>query len=68
MTNTHGRNLAFPVAEISATVFAKNPFGCLNQSSKRLSEYTVMNIEPISDSDRIKFKGQGATSKNVSTV
>jgi len=50
------------VAEINASTFFKMPFGNL-VLPKQLTEYTVMNIEPITEKERHKFAGQGALSK-----
>ena len=53
------------VAEINASTYFKSPFQTLVKP-KQLTEYTVINIEPISDGERHKFSGQGAISKRVS--
>jgi len=50
------------VADLSATTFFKQPFKSL-VLPKHLVEYTVMNIEPISENDRHRFSGQGTISK-----
>lgn len=49
------------IAEISATVFYRYPFGAIC-NPKQLVEYIVMDIEPIMDKDRKIFPGQGAIS------
>ena len=56
--------LLFTVAEINADVFFKHPFNSLFRP-KNLVEYTVMNIEQIDESERRRFKGQGAVSRKV---
>jgi len=50
-------------AEINANTYFKAPFNSLTRSSKQMSEYTVMNIEPIAEHERHRFKGQGPVSK-----
>ena len=55
------------VADLSATTFFKQPFKSL-VLPKHLVEYTVMNIEPISENDRHRFSGQGTISKRVRTI
>lgn len=52
------------VAEISAATFFKTPFSSL-QRPRQLCEYTIINIEEISDHERRKFAGQGALSRKV---
>lgn len=54
----------FSVAEMNASTYFKAPFHTL-VLPKQLTEYTVMNIEPIADHERHKFAGQGALSKKV---
>ncbi|XP_040572820.1 60S ribosomal export protein NMD3 [Lepeophtheirus salmonis] len=49
-------------AEINANSYFRTPFLSLT-GPKSFTEYTVMNIEIISDFDRRKFSGQGAISK-----
>lgn len=49
-------------AEISAATFFKTPFSSL-QRPRQLCEYTIINIEEISDHERRKFAGQGALSR-----
>ena len=53
------------MADINASTFFKTPFKNL-VLPKHLVEYTVMNIEPISEHERHKFAGQGTISKRVS--
>jgi len=50
------------VAEINASTYFKSPFQTLVKP-KQLTEYTVINIEPIGDGERHRFSGQGAISK-----
>jgi len=50
------------VADMNASTYFKAPFQTLVRP-KQLTEYTVINIEPISEHDRHKFAGQGALSK-----
>ena len=50
---------------MNASTYFKAPFQTLVRP-KQLTEYTVINIEPISEHDRHKFAGQGALSKKVS--
>ena len=57
----------FTDAEINANTFFKTPFSSLIRP-KQLVEYTVMDIEPISDHERRTFSGQGAISKKVMIV
>ena len=65
---THLLHLVDPntaqIAEINASTYFKTPFQTLVKP-KQLTEYTVINIEPISDGDRHRFAGQGAISKRV---
>jgi hypothetical protein len=53
------------VAEINGATFFKTPFYSL-MGSRQLTEYTVMDIEKVSEKERRKFSGQGAISKKVS--
>ena len=55
------------MADLSATTFFKQPFKSL-VLPKHLVEYTVMNVEPISENDRHRFSGQGTISKRVRTI
>ena len=50
--------------EINASTYYKTPFQSL-MGSKQLVEYTIMDIEKVSDKERRKFSGQGAISKKV---
>jgi len=63
---THTVHLIDPntgqVADINASTFFKSPFKSM-VLPKHLVEYTVMNIEPISENERYKFSGQGSLSK-----
>jgi len=52
------------VAEINASTFFKTPFNSLLRP-RQLCEYTIINIETISDHERRKFTGQGALSRKV---
>lgn len=54
----------FPVAEINSSVYFKSPFSSLLKP-RQLTEYTVMNVEPIAEHERRTFAGQGALSKRV---
>lgn len=54
-----------PGADINATTFFKDPFASLILP-RQLTEFTVMDIEPIRDDERFTFAGQGAISKKVS--
>ena len=58
---------SFSVADMTATTFFKQPFKSL-VLPKHLVEYTVMNIEPISENDRHRFSGQGTISKRVRNI
>jgi len=49
-------------AEINASTFFKTPFNSLLRP-RQLCEYTIINIETISDHERRKFTGQGALSR-----
>jgi len=49
-------------AEINASTFFKTPFNSLLRP-RQLCEYTIINIEEISDHERRKFAGQGALSR-----
>jgi nonsense-mediated mRNA decay protein 3 len=48
------------VAELSSTIFWRNPFGTLC-SSRNLTEFIVMEVEPIIK--KAKFSGQGSISE-----
>ncbi|KAJ8894384.1 hypothetical protein PR048_007035 [Dryococelus australis] len=53
------------IAEVSGTLFWRYPFSSIC-NPKQLTEYVVMDIEPIRDKDRKIFPGQGAiSSKDV---
>jgi hypothetical protein len=52
------------VAEINASTFFKSPFNGL-MASRQLTEYTIMDIDKVSEKERRKFSGQGAISKKV---
>lgn len=54
------------MADLNATTYFKAPFQTL-VLPKQLTEYTVINIEPIGDHERHKFAGQGSISKRVSS-
>merc|ERR1712141_594234 len=54
--------LAHSLAEINASTFFKTPFNSLSRP-RQLCEYTIINIETISDHERRKFTGQGALSR-----
>ncbi|CAG2065394.1 unnamed protein product, partial [Timema podura] len=49
------------IAEISSTVFWRHPFDSIC-NPKQLTEYIVMDLEPIKQKDRKIFPGQGAVS------
>ena len=53
------------MTEINAATYFKTPFPGL-MGSRQLTEYTIMDIEKVSDKERRKFSGQGAVSKKVS--
>lgn len=52
------------VAEVSSTVYWRYNFNSIC-NPKQLTEYVVMDIEPIKDKDRKVFPGQGAISNKV---
>ncbi|XP_015118213.1 60S ribosomal export protein NMD3 [Diachasma alloeum] len=49
------------IAEVSATVYWRHPFNSIC-NPKQLTEYVVMDIEPIRNSEKKVFPGQGAIS------
>jgi len=53
------------VAEVSSTVYWRNNFNSICDP-KQLTEYIVMDIEPIKYKDRKIFPGQGTISNKVS--
>jgi len=54
------------VAEVSSSAYWRDSFQCVFKS-KQLTEYTVMDIEPIMEKDRVQFPGQGQLSYKVSS-
>ena len=54
----------FSVADINSTVYFRHPFHSLT-GPKSLSEFTVMDIEPVPFPELPSFPGQGATSEKV---
>ena len=60
------RNTSLSVAEINAATYFKSPFNGL-MGSKQLTEYTIRDIEKVSEKERRKFAGQGALSKKVNS-
>jgi len=55
------------VAEVSSSAYWRDSFQSVFKS-KQLTEYTVMDIEPIMEKDRVQFPGQGQLSYKVSTI
>lgn len=55
----------FLVAEVSATVYWRYNFNSIC-NPKQLTEFVVMDIEPIKHTDIKTFPGQGSISKKVS--
>lgn len=53
--------LSGQIAEVSSTVYWRDPFKSIC-NPKQLTEYVVMDIEPIKDKERKVFPGQGAIS------
>lgn len=52
------------VAEVSGASYWRDSFQSVFKS-KQLTEYTVMDIEPIMEKDRVQFPGQGQISYKV---
>lgn len=52
------------VAEVSSSAYWRDSFQSVFKS-KQLTEYTVMDIEPIMEKDRVLFPGQGQISYKV---
>lgn len=55
----------FLVAEVNSASYWRDSFQSVFKS-KQLTEYTVMDIEPIMEKDRVQFPGQGQISYKVS--
>jgi len=55
------------VAEVSSSAYWRDSFQSIFKS-KQLTEYTVMDIEPIMEKDRVQFPGQGQLSYKVSVL
>lgn len=55
------------VADVSTQVYWRTPFHAIG-SVKHLTEYTVMDTNHISDSERVTFKGQGSLSQKVNII
>lgn len=53
------------VAEVSGSLYWRHNFNSIC-NPKQLTEYIVMDIEPIKDKDKKFFPGQGAISYKVS--
>ncbi|XP_043471212.1 60S ribosomal export protein NMD3 [Leptopilina heterotoma] len=49
------------VAEVNSTIYWRDPFKSIC-NPKQLTEYVIMDIEPIKDKDKKIFPGQGAIS------
>ncbi|XP_012257245.1 60S ribosomal export protein NMD3 [Athalia rosae] len=49
------------IAEVNATIYWRYPFNSIC-NPKQLTEYIIMDIEPIKDSEKKIFPGQGAVS------
>lgn len=52
------------MAEVSSAIYWRDNFQSIFKS-KQLTEYTVMDIEPIMEKDRVQFPGQGQISYKV---
>lgn len=52
------------MAEVSGASYWRDSFQSVFKS-KQLTEYTVMDIEPIMEKDRVQFPGQGQISYKV---
>lgn len=57
----------FLVAEVNATVYSRYNFNSIC-NPKQLTEFVVMDIEPIKYTDIKTFPGQGSISKKVSLL
>lgn len=55
------------MAEVSSSAYWRDSFQSIFKS-KQLTEYTVMDIEPIMEKDRVQFPGQGQLSYKVSVL
>jgi len=58
---------AISVAEVNSTSYWRDAFQSVFKS-KQLTEYTVMDIEPIMEKDRVQFPGQGQISYKVCPI
>lgn len=54
----------FLVAEVNSGSYWRDSFQSIFKS-KQLTEYTVMDIDPIMEKDRVQFPGQGQISYKV---
>jgi len=55
------------VAEVNSASYWRDAFQSVFKS-KQLTEYTVMDIEPIMEKDRVQFPGQGQISYKVCLI
>lgn len=55
------------MAEVNGASYWRDSFQSIFKS-KQLTEYTVMDIEPIMEKDRVQFPGQGQISFKVSAI
>lgn len=55
------------VAEVNSVTYWREPFNAIC-NPKTLTEFIVMDIEPIMDKDRKYFPGQGPISKKVCPI
>lgn len=55
------------VAEVNGASYWRDSFQSIFKS-KQLTEYTVMDIEPIMEKDRVQFPGQGQISFKVCVI
>lgn len=55
------------MAEVNSNSYWRDTFQSVFKS-KQLTEYTVMDIEPIMEKDRVQFPGQGQISYKVISV
>lgn len=57
----------FLVAEVNATIYSRHNFNSIC-NPKQLTEFVVMDVEPIKYTDKKTFPGQGSISKKVSLL
>lgn len=55
------------MAEVNSASYWRDVFQSVFKS-KQLTEYTVMDIEPIMEKDRVQFPGQGQISFKVGFI